>query len=117
MVYRWHRPRHPREYLSTVAKDGIPELGPPLTPDALRFEFLLNALRLKAGFDYQLFEQRTGLIWSEQEALFESAVDDGLLLVDNARVRTTPLGWRFLDDLLQRFLSPPEAPSARDMMI
>ena len=117
VVYRWHRPRHPREYLSTVAKDGIPELGPPLTPDALRFEFLLNALRLKAGFDYRLFEQRTGLVWSEQEALFESAVDDGLLLVDNARVQTTPLGWRFLDDLLQRFLSPPEAPSARDMMI
>ncbi len=116
-VYRWHRPRHPREYLATVAKEGIPDLGPPLTADALRFEFLLNALRLKAGFDYRLFEQRTGLYWPEHKSLFESAVDDGLLLTDDGRVRTTPLGWRFLDDLLQRFLSPPEVAPARDMMI
>ena len=103
-VYRWRRPRHPREYLKTVTAGSVPDAGPPLAPAALRFEFLLNALRLKAGFSKRLFEQRTGLDWNEEKALFEDAVNDGLLRLDETRVQTTPLGWRFLDDLLERFL-------------
>ena len=103
-VYRWSRPRHPREYLKTVAAGSAPDAGPPLAPAALRFEFLLNALRLKAGFPLHLFEQRTGLDWKEEKAFFEDAANDGLLRLDETRVQTTPLGWRFMDDLLERFL-------------
>ena len=103
-VYRWRRPRHPREYLKTVAAGSVPDVGLPLAPAALRFEFLLNALRLKAGFSIRLFEQRTGLDWNEEKALFEDAANDGLLRLDETQVQSTPLGWRFLDDLLERFL-------------
>jgi len=68
------------------------------------------------GFDRRLLEQRTGLDWSRTQPLVDTAMADGLLLADHARIRTTPLGWRFLDDLLQRFLSQENTPIARDMM-
>ncbi|MDP6551643.1 MAG: radical SAM family heme chaperone HemW [Arenicellales bacterium] len=115
-VYRWRRPRHPHEYLRIMATGCTPDPGPPLQPGELLFEFMLNALRLKMGFDYRLFEQRTGLDWSRQQPLVEKAVADGLMRADRGQVSTTPLGWRFLDDLLQRFLSREEEPLTRDMM-
>jgi oxygen-independent coproporphyrinogen-3 oxidase len=116
-VYRWRRPRHPREYLRTMASHCTPDPGAPLQQHELLFEFMLNALRLKRGFDPRLFEQRAGLDWSRYQTLVETAVTDGLLLSDHARIRTTPLGWRFLDDLLQRFLCRKEQPMTRDMMV
>ena len=116
-VYRWSRPRHPREYLKTVTVSTAPDTGPPLTAAALRFEFLLNALRLKAGFEKDLFAQRTGLDWENEEPLFKDAANDGLLHLDESRVQTTPLGWRFLDDLLERFLDQPKRADLHDMML
>ena len=100
-----------------MATHCTPDPGPPLQPHELLFEFMLNALRLKRGFDPRLFNQRTGLDRSQYQTLVETAMADGLLLSDHARIRTTPLGWRFLDDLLQRFLSHKEQPMTRDMMV
>ena len=114
-VYRWSRPRHPREYLKTVTTGTVPDTGPPLTTAALRFEFLLNALRLEAGFEKDLFAQRTGLDWKKEEPLFKDAANDGLLRLDETRVQTTPLGWRFLDDLLERFLDQPKRADVHNM--
>ena len=116
-VYRWSRPRHPREYLKTVPAGTVPDTGPPLTAAALRFEFLLNALRLEAGFEKDLFAQRTGLDWKNEEPLFADAANDGLLRLDETRVQTTPLGWRFLDDLLERFLDQPKRADVHNMML
>ena len=116
-VYRWRRPRHPRDYLKTVTAGTVPDTGPPLTAAALRFEFLLNALRLEAGFEKDLFAQRTGLDWKKEEPLFKDAANDGLLHLDENRVQTTPLGWRFLDDLLERFLDQPKRADVHNMML
>ena len=116
-VYRWSRPRHPREYLKTVTAGTVPDTGPPLTAAALRFEFLLNALRLEAGFEKDLFAQRTGLEWKKEEPLFKDAANAGLLHLDETRVQTTPLGWRFLDDLLERFLDQPKRADVHNMML
>ena len=116
-VYRWSRPRHPREYLKTVTAGTLPDTGPPLTAAALRFEFLLNALRLEAGFEKDLFAQRTGLDWKKEEPLFKDAANDGLLHLDENRVQTTPLGWRFLDDLLERFLDQPKRADVHNMTL
>ena len=116
-VYRWSRPRHPREYLKPVTAGTVPNTGPPLTAAALRFEFLLNALRLEAGFEKDLFAQRTGLDWKKEEPLFKDAANDGLLHLDENRVQTTPLGWRFLDDLLERFLDQPKRADVHNMTL
>ena len=68
------------------------------------FEFLLNALRLRRGFSYELFEQRCGL----DRRLLEEAcggVDPGLLQISETGITTTGRGYDFLDDVLQQFLS------------
>ena len=103
-VYRWFRTRHPKHYMNPTAPQRTPQIGDPINQQDLLFEFLLNALRLKAGFQFELFETRTGLQWSSESGIISSSVNDGLLEITANHVRTTPLGWRFLDEILQRFL-------------
>jgi putative oxygen-independent coproporphyrinogen III oxidase len=103
-VYRWARPRHPRDYLNRADSGLEIDNAVPVSLDDVTFEFLLNALRLKGGFSPELFEQRTGLAWQQLLPAITKAKTDGLLEKSDDWVCTTVLGWRFLDDLLQRFL-------------
>ncbi len=105
-VYRWARPRHPRDYLGKANSGLEIDNAMPVNLDDVTFEFLLNALRLKDGFSPELFEQRTGLAWQQLQPVITKAKTDGLLEESDDWVCTTALGWRFLDDLLQRFLMP-----------
>ena len=75
-----------------------------MSGSALAFEFALNALRLKEGFTVALFEQRTGLSWDGLSSTIAEAQERGLLKVSTHRVCATPLGYRFLDDLVELFL-------------
>jgi len=65
----------------------------------------MNALRLNAGFELALFASRTGLESTWILAALEQAEARGLLSRDHQRVRPTPLGRRFLNDLVQLFLA------------
>ena len=81
-----------------------------LDPETLRFEFMLNALRLEDGFGLDAFEDRTGLPASAVLPLLEKGGARGLLESDEARHwRATPLGRRFLNDTQALFL-PAGAP-------
>jgi len=81
-----------------------------LDPETLRFEFMLNALRLEDGFGLDAFEARTGLPASAVLPLLEKGGARGLLESDEARHwRATPLGRRFLNDTQALFL-PAGAP-------
>ena len=101
-IVRTTRPREPRRYLAQVQLDGVEEK--PIAASDLPFEFMMNALRRVEGCSRMEFESRTGLQWSTVGATLERAVRDGLVLADGGRWRTTPLGARFLNDLLGRFL-------------
>lgn len=70
----------------------------------LGFEFMLNALRLKEGVPRSSFIERTGMSIMAVEPAIERAVARGLLDPDPAVLRATPLGWEFLNDLLEEFL-------------
>jgi len=67
------------------------------------FEFALNAFRLTQGFPRALFAQRTGIDWSRCAASMDEAVGKGLVELDSDRVRPTPRGCAFLDDLIALF--------------
>jgi oxygen-independent coproporphyrinogen-3 oxidase len=67
------------------------------------FEFMLNALRLKAGFTPDLFTQRTGLALEEIEVPLQKSFDLGLL-EKKGNLRATKKGFDFLNDLQQIFL-------------
>lgn len=107
-VWRSAQPREPRRY-SAVAAHGAG--GRRSVPAAdLPFEFMLNALRLVDGFEAQLFTRRTGLVWETVEPTLDGLAGEGLIVRDGMRYRATPMGLRFLNDVLTRFL--PETPQS-----
>lgn len=70
----------------------------------LPFEFMLNALRLKDGFQAQLFVERTGLPLSAIQPALQEARAKGLLERDLARIQPSARGFDFLNDLQALFL-------------
>ena len=69
------------------------------------FEYLLNALRLSAGFSEASFTARTGLGFDVIETPLEKAQQDGLVRrLPDGVWQPTALGFRFLNDLQARFL-------------
>jgi putative oxygen-independent coproporphyrinogen III oxidase len=101
-IVRTVRVREPRRYCAEVAAGGPTERA--VAQDDLAFEFMMNALRLSEGFEREAFESRTGLAWHTVEPTLERARAEGLMEHSTAAWRTTALGERFLNELLQRFL-------------
>jgi coproporphyrinogen III oxidase-like Fe-S oxidoreductase len=100
-VTRHARIKQPKEYLAStnsIAEDKT------VSPAALPFEFMLNALRLVDGFPVELFQARTGLPLSSIEPRLQQAENKGLLERDWKRIRPSARGRRFLNELLDVFL-------------
>ena len=103
-ILRQMRVKHPRDYLEKMAA-GVPvQQERRLAAEELPFEFMMNALRLIDGFELRLFAERTGLPVHVLRKPLEAAERSGLIERDHVRVRPTPRGQRFLNDLLQIFL-------------
>jgi oxygen-independent coproporphyrinogen-3 oxidase len=71
---------------------------------------MLNALRLTEGVPAALFTERTGLGLSAISRPLDAAEARGLIEADPTRIRATPLGLRFLNDLQSLFLPEPVTP-------
>lgn len=103
-VVRQVRLRDPRLYMegalagSAIAQDA--EVGRRDLP----FEFMLNALRLKDGFETQRFFERTGLPLAAIEPGLKQAEQKGLVERTATHVRPTERGFDFLSDLQGLFL-------------
>jgi coproporphyrinogen III oxidase-like Fe-S oxidoreductase len=69
------------------------------------FEFMMNALRLKDGFELQRFAERTGLTLASIQKPLAEAEAKGLLQRDLARAWPTDKGFDFLSDLQALFLN------------
>jgi len=98
--------RHPAAWMQkAVARDGshVAQMQPIAARD-LPFEFMLNVLRLKDGVPAHYFPERTGLPVTCAATGMQRALARQLLDPDPTRLRTTPLGWRFLNDVLEGFL-------------
>jgi putative oxygen-independent coproporphyrinogen III oxidase len=102
--------REPRRYLGTlpavVTRSEV-------DPDELPFEFMLNALRLVEGFEAALFPARTGLGWGTIAAAVDGLVDRGLLLKEGTRLKPSPQGLQFLNELLLSFVTQTRRQSAK----
>ena len=105
-VRRAMRHKLPKLYLGAAGAGGYTQTNDPIPGDALIGEFMMNALRLNAGFTTDLFERHTGLPWLVVSREIESAVRDGFLewAVPGKHLKPTRQGRRFLNVLLQRFL-------------
>ncbi|TXF10604.1 radical SAM family heme chaperone HemW [Pelomicrobium methylotrophicum] len=110
-VVRSQRYKQPKAYLEQVAR-GVPiQEAHEVPAQALPFEFMMNALRLTAGFEPALFEERTGLPLTAVTQALDLAESKGLIVRDHRRVAPTPLGRRFLNDLLALFLEETTRPA------
>jgi oxygen-independent coproporphyrinogen-3 oxidase len=109
-VVRQVRLREPRLYMdhaldarspgATIAQENE------VSRADLPFEYMLNALRLRGGFELLQFGERTGLpITAIQEGL-KAAEAKGLIERDFTHVRPTERGFDFLNDLTSLFLAP-----------
>ncbi|WP_111498084.1 MULTISPECIES: radical SAM family heme chaperone HemW [Marinobacter] len=100
-IRRYWKTRQPDAYLNrlgsrTAGQQGIAREDQPL-------EFMMNALRLLDGVPEDMFVQRTGLPVREIAAILETLRSEGLL--EPHRLQATPLGQRYLNSILERFLS------------
>lgn len=100
-IERQWKTRQPNHYLS-VDRDFVAG-GRELKQDELPLEFMMNALRLSNGVGAELFQQRTGLPLSEISATLNDLRDRNLLELDPNRLQATPLGQRFLNNILACF--------------
>ncbi len=105
-IFRYAKPANPVAYMQSVEAGAVrPEMKPIAGAD-LVFEFLLNASRLRDGFDERLFERRTGLAAAELAVAAGPAVRRGLISRRTDGLwRPTELGRRFLNDLQAEFLA------------
>ena len=98
---RW---KQPKQYLERVAA-GAPLMEQrEVPPGELGFEFMLNALRLTGGVPATLFAERTGVPLATVAREIGIATSRGLLDPDPTVLRATPLGRRFLNELVALFL-------------
>lgn len=103
-IWREARHRHPNAWFDGVASQSPIAEARTVTAAELPFEFMMNALRLIDGVPIDMFAQRTGLPLDVVRDELLSARRRGLIETSASRLRPTPLGQRFLNDLLQIFL-------------
>ena len=77
--------------------------GEVLQQHALPLEFLLNSLRLVDGVPVSFFQQRTGLPLNALEPQWSELTQKGLVQVDEGIMKTTALGQRFLNNVLEAY--------------
>ena len=97
--------KQPKAYMEHALTGQAVQEQHDIDASELGFEFMMNALRLNAGFPLTLFQIRTGLPLTLVERPLREAETRGLITRDFTHIRPTPLGQRFLNDLLQLFLS------------
>ncbi|MEO8298993.1 MAG: radical SAM family heme chaperone HemW [Burkholderiales bacterium] len=103
-VVRQVRWREPAMYMERALQGQAVSNDDEVGRKALPFEFMLNALRLREGFELALFRERTGLPFSAIEPALAQAEAKGLIERDWERVRPTEKGFDFLSDLQGLFL-------------
>jgi len=108
-ILRQMRYKQPREYMEKAQAGAAVQQEQQVPVEDLPFEFMMNAFRLREGFELSLFAARTGLPLHALRKELREAESRGLIERDHLRVRPTLKGQRFLNDLLQIFLRDPAA--------
>jgi oxygen-independent coproporphyrinogen-3 oxidase len=103
-VVRQVRWREPQMYMDKALAGTAISNDEEVKRKALPFEFMLNALRLRDGFELALFAERTGMPLSAIRAKLLEAEQKGLVAQDLERVTPTARGFDFLSDLQELFL-------------
>ena len=103
VLRRWKH-KHPAAWLAVAGTDAALGGDERIGAERLPFEYMLNVLRLHAGFALADFEVRTGLARASIATPLAEAARRGWLEVGDDRVQPTALGRRFGNDVIALFL-------------
>ncbi len=110
-ICRYRKPANPAMYMQAAEAGEFGIVWEALNDRDRLFEFMLNALRLNAGFSERTFVSRTGLSIDCLRNAMVPAADKGLISqTAEGRWRPTERGRRFLNDLVGEFLYAQEQP-------
>ena len=101
-IERTMRYRHPRQYL--VSGSASQAEYQVVNSQAARFEFMLNAMRLRQKIPFSLFEARTGLAKTCLQAPLKKATELGFITQKKDGFQMTDFGLRFYNDAVALFL-------------
>ena len=104
-ILRMVRHREPKLYMERALAHAAVAQSNEVGRAELPFEFMLNALRLKEGFDLAWFADRTGLPLPAIESALQQAQQQAWLERDLQRIKPTERGFDFLSDLQALFLA------------
>lgn len=111
VIRRYRKPANPAGYMAAM-EAGLATAKEPVDDAGRLFEFMLNALRLPAGFSLAEFEQRTGLSGGHLDSRMAPAQNRGLVAQrQDGGWHPTALGLRFLNDLQAEFLPAGKPPA------
>ena len=103
-VVRQTRSRDPAGYMAQALAGQAVAHDEEVPREQLPFEFMLNATRLKEGFELARFSERTGLSLAAIQQALATAEARGLIGRDFVRAWPTPRGFDLLSDLQGLFL-------------
>ena len=105
-IIRTQRTRTPAGYLAvTTSSPMSPPQAVAISPAEKITEFAMNTLRLTSGVPLSHFTQTTGATVEQLTAAAKTAVSRGWLEApDTGHFVTTPLGYQFLDSVIETFL-------------
>ena len=105
-IIRTQRTRAPADYLAvTTSSPRSPPRGVAVSPAEKITEFAMSTLRLRSGVPVAHFTQTTGNTVDQLTTAAETAVSRGWLEAPGTgQFVTTPLGYQFLDSVIETFL-------------
>ena len=103
-IVRQVRWREPASYMDHALQGQAMSNETPVALKDRPFEFMMNALRLKQGFELARFTERTGLTLASIQPQLAEAEAKGLLQRDLQAAWPTDKGFDFLSDLQALFL-------------
>lgn len=101
-IFRYNKTRIPEDYLNK--KKPYTAAKKPIFKENLTLEFMMNALRLTEGFNFTLYEERTGLTIDELRPVFTALERKGLVDIKENSLAPSPMGRQFLNNILEGFL-------------
>ena len=103
-VYRYSKLRQPKAYMQHAGTEEIISQLNDISFEQMDFEFMLNALRLKVGFNKALYPLHSGQALDTIQYKLDQAVEQGFLEITAQQIRPTERGYLFLNDLQMLFL-------------
>jgi putative oxygen-independent coproporphyrinogen III oxidase len=104
-ITRETRHKHPKTFMENAELGNAVDNTWAIERADLGFEFMMNALRLTNGFETKLFQERTGMPWEAVSMRVAVALDKGLIIQNHQFIQPTLLGQRYLNNLLEIFIS------------